>query len=410
MPPALHQKYLRAKAQVRSAQEQWLRIHEGLGRRRLKAEDSARDRDTNPMFESLHLAQREFDQICAEIADTAPDFEPLSRLPPVSFDDVKSVLDADTLENVAIVHLCTFGDGTVALVNSKILETPMHLTLGLKIDRMLRILIGIVYGQVKGWQRYSGEYATLELFADIDDQGRIGSIDALATQVGLLVWQELHPVLQELGAKTVVFVPDMVSSVLPLQVGRILDAEDALSGRHIYASEVYNIRLIPSVQILQLLKRRAGARTTAASGRKMLFAQARGLTLTPAVVSNAERAFTTSLSTIWDLGSHTNRSNAPTTRDLDLLMIHAHGYHDPLQPERSRIGIWLETERDSPGTDSGTSLLDLIGSHTLDGCRIVILSACETAKVDLDGTHELFNLPTALMLAGADCVLASAWE
>jgi CHAT domain-containing protein/tetratricopeptide (TPR) repeat protein len=409
IPSELQQKYLCATAQVRTAQEQWLRVHEGLGRGRLKARNAEMDFDTSPMFEDLHVAQREYDEVCAEIAEIAPGFESLSRLPPASFDELKAFLDAGTLDSVAVVHLCTFRDGTVALVSSKTLETPVHLTLDLKIDQQLGLLLSFVYGSVKGWQRFSGEYATLEVFAKIDDEGRVGSIDALATQIGRLVWKKLHPVLQELGCKTVLFVPDMVSSILPLQVGRLLDEEDSSSGRRVYAAEVYDIRLTPSVQILQLLKRRTNSRTTAATGSKRLFAQAQGLTLTPLVVSNAERAFATSLTSSWDLDSRARQSVAPTKRGLDLLMIHAHGYYDPLRPERTRFGVSLETGGDLPSSDSGTSLLDLLSSSTMDACRIVILSACEMAMVDVDGTHEIFNLPTVLMLAGASCVLASSW-
>jgi hypothetical protein len=53
-------------------------------------------------------------------------------------------------------------------------------------------------------------------------------------------------------------------------------------------------------------------------------------------------------------------------------------------------------------------VLELLGQR-LGSPRLLVLSACETARVALDTPDEAIGLPTALLSAGADAVIASQW-
>jgi len=77
-----------------------------------------------------------------------------------------------------------------------------------------------------------------------------------------------------------------------------------------------------------------------------------------------------------------------------------HGVADPLATERTGIVL------------SGNALLragDLLDAD-LSGCRLAVLSACESAAIEQELPDEVFGLPAALLSAGVPGVVAALWN
>ena len=80
----------------------------------------------------------------------------------------------------------------------------------------------------------------------------------------------------------------------------------------------------------------------------------------------------------------------------------AHGIFDDLQPWRS--GLYL-----TPGREPSTRL-DIAGIEDLRlGCKLVVLSACEAARMDPESPNLLQGFAAALLEAGVGAVLAPLW-
>lgn len=72
-------------------------------------------------------------------------------------------------------------------------------------------------------------------------------------------------------------------------------------------------------------------------------------------------------------------------------------------------GAWLDLEH-QPGEEDGICTAREIAQLDLSGVRLVVLSACETARGDLNGAEGVFGLQRAFRLAGADKMVVSLWK
>jgi CHAT domain-containing protein/tetratricopeptide (TPR) repeat protein len=79
-----------------------------------------------------------------------------------------------------------------------------------------------------------------------------------------------------------------------------------------------------------------------------------------------------------------------------------HGYYDPVEPLDSYLAL--------AGGDR-LRLRDLLDSNAMDGVRLVVASACQTAVTDLARLpDEAIGLPAGLVQAGAGAVIGTLWE
>jgi CHAT domain-containing protein/tetratricopeptide (TPR) repeat protein len=72
-------------------------------------------------------------------------------------------------------------------------------------------------------------------------------------------------------------------------------------------------------------------------------------------------------------------------------------------------GAWLDREH-QPLEEDGICTAREITQLDLSGVRLVVLSACETARGDLNGAEGVFGLQRAFRLAGADKMVVSLWK
>jgi CHAT domain-containing protein/tetratricopeptide (TPR) repeat protein len=215
-------------------------------------------------------------------------------------------------------------------------------------------------------------------------------------KMGELIWPLIIEALPE-GSKNLIIVPSRGLNVLPLHAARLSDGT--------FVDERFNVAYAPSLNILAQENRPAFFSNTRQIGqvvnptKDLLFADVEAR----AVAQNFDVSKVTSLK-----GSE---GEVDTKKILDLLekvdVFHysGHAFYDREEPFSS--GLLLSENKSKPVTLTLKNILERLASIQ---SKLVVLSACETGKVEpTDILEDFLGLPGGFLAAGANTVLASLW-
>ena len=91
-------------------------------------------------------------------------------------------------------------------------------------------------------------------------------------------------------------------------------------------------------------------------------------------------------------------------RNAGLFWLGCHGSYNDHVPLESTFGLYK-------GEEGRLTLMEAVKSLKLDSCRLAVLSACQTAKIDSRNQNDAsLGLHTALLLSGAPTVWCTLWS
>ena len=204
--------------------------------------------------------------------------------------------------------------------------------------------------------------------------------DWLTEQLGAAIQSLIDGAVQEL-----LLIPHQAWHLLPLH---LIQLEGQPLGHH------YAVRYIPSLQILRLIHQRDQATV----GQGCIIANPDG-TL-PAAEQEGHAI-------------HTRH------RPEDTLLIRKQAQLEPVRAQlrQAEHGHFSCHGRYQPNLQASLKLADgplqakeLFASLRLPNPRLVVLSACETAKIETTLADEYMGLPSSFLFAGAHNVLAALWR
>ncbi len=202
--------------------------------------------------------------------------------------------------------------------------------------------------------------------------------------------RSLSSMIEQSEAKRIVFFPHSGLHLLPLHLIPV----QSENGERKRLLDQYEITYAPSISMLQLILNR----TEYSENR--LFAVAdpdRTLTFADSEVRGIETYFDYS-HILW----HEDAEKQAIISDVvnaDILHFSCHGNFRFINP--------LDTQLVLAGKN--LALKDIFGELRIPDANTVVLSACETGMIELEGGDEYIGLPAGFLHAGANTVISSLW-
>lgn len=199
------------------------------------------------------------------------------------------------------------------------------------------------------------------------------------------------PVLQHVRSERLVIIPHEDLQYVPFQV-----LQNPADGR--YLGERFQISYAPSATVLQSLKPSSGL----AGGRLLALADP-SITAAPVEVAAIAKLFPAKQKVVTDVLA-TKRDFASWAGAYDVIHLSVHGKFDASEPMLS----YLLFAPDS-GDGGHLTAAEMFGLP-LDGSRLVVLSGCETGRVEATHANEILGMVRALLYAGAGTLVLSHWK
>lgn len=205
----------------------------------------------------------------------------------------------------------------------------------------------------------------------------------------------MAPVLAAAGAApAMILLPDSLLGLLPLGAAW-REAPDAPTGRR-YACDDVLLTYAPSARALQEPERQPPPVAALAVDDP----QPTDALPLPYVGVEVRAALAAVPRTLRLSGRKATRAAVVAAMpDYDILHFACHGYADAYRPLESSLIM----------ADGELLTLGDVLEQRLDGTRLAVLSACETAFPGLDLPDEVVSLPSGLLQAGAAGVVGSLW-
>jgi CHAT domain-containing protein/Tfp pilus assembly protein PilF len=163
------------------------------------------------------------------------------------------------------------------------------------------------------------------------------------------------------------------------------------NGKRRYLVEDYKISYIPSCNLLKIIKEREKKE----SGKNLIYK------FNPGDIhfSNVEYENTMNILNAEGYENATKKDVDNSISNAKICYFICHGIFNPLSPMYSHLLL-----RD------GNLYLHHIFNMDLRNCDTVILSSCETSRVNLNIADEFIGFPSGFLSSGANTVIGSLWE
>lgn len=208
----------------------------------------------------------------------------------------------------------------------------------------------------------------------------------------------LAPVMPRVRHTNLILVPHDALHALPFAALR-----NPATGR--YLIEDYTLSYTPSASILRLLRQK----TAPAKGRALVLGDPQTTDSGLPSLSFARReaqAVAHLLGTEPQLGSEaTENSVRALGGHLDLLHVAAHAIYRPANPRFSYVALAA-----SGAQDGRLEMHEIFDELDLEGARLVVLSACETALGERSRGDEIVGFIRGFLHAGSPAVMATLWS
>lgn len=209
----------------------------------------------------------------------------------------------------------------------------------------------------------------------------------LAKQLFLFL---IQPALQWVNAKHLIVIPQGELVNLPFQA-----LQDPGDGK--FAGERFQITYAPSAAVLLYLKKQSSL-----AGGSFLGAADPSLPGAAKEIRGISLLYPTREKTVMD--TLIRKSDFQRwAGSYDIVHLAVHGEFDGEEPLLSHVNLGGE------GDDGYLSAAEMFGL-TLDHTKLVTLSACETGRVRVTRNNEVQGIQQALLFAGAQGLLVSAWK
>ena len=254
------------------------------------------------------------------------------------------------------------------------------------------------------------------LFPEQDDKGlwpgllgaqRLGTaavngvLDTILPYLGATVAMSLGGLLREVGATGATVVPCGRLGALPLAAAQLVarptpGAPTVPESRTTSVLDYFTLRIAPSarVAVSSGAPARGGSRYAAIANPRPTSGD---LIWAAAEVRSVARQ-TSAVAPL--VGAAASRSAVATAvSGADVVHFACHGVFDQITPEQSRLQL----------ADCDLTMPEIMSSRMLDGVRLVIASACETAASAVRLADEFTGMPAAFLQAGAAAALGTLW-
>jgi CHAT domain-containing protein/tetratricopeptide (TPR) repeat protein len=292
-------------------------------------------------------------------------------------------------EGEPIAYLLAYGNETVVLITERQLD-----------DVNVRLMRIVGFGEKELsdilTERGDGHVATGLLFGQLTNDVQMirDSLPAVLSVLGGKLLSKLDLELRSTGARAVIIIPTNFLISIPFHA-----APYEIDGRLTRFFEEFRVSYAPSMRALSMARQRVENRerpTLAGIGNPsndLIYAEAELRHISSLFPAGATHLL--------------YRSDATAARTLEMLTgakyvhLSCHGVFNPEFPLNSYLKL-AEQDR--------ITLQDLLATQNLQGVRLVTVSACSTAVVDIQRlADEVIGMPSAFIQAGAAGVLGTLW-
>jgi CHAT domain-containing protein len=201
----------------------------------------------------------------------------------------------------------------------------------------------------------------------------------------------IQPVLSRIRSERLVIIPHEDLTYVPFQAFR-----DPADGR--YVGERFQVSYAPSASVLMGLKP-----SGALSGGRLLAVADPAITAAGAEIQAITKLFPGRSKVVTDELARETDIKA-WVRDFDFIHLAVHGKFDGAEPMLSYLSLAR-----SASDDGKLTAAEMFGLP-LERSRLVVLSACETARAEATHANEVLGMVRALIYAGAGTLVLSYWE
>ena len=201
----------------------------------------------------------------------------------------------------------------------------------------------------------------------------------------------IQPVLSRIGTERLVIVPHEDLQSVPFQV-----FQDPADGR--FLGERFQITYAPSASVLLGLRRSSGL-----SGGRLLAVADPGIPAAGREVTAIARLFPAPARVVTETLARESDVKA-WVGDYDVIHLSVHGKFDAAEPMLSYLSFARA------GADDGRLTAAEMFGLPLARSRVVVLSACESGRVEATHGNEVLGMVRALLYAGAGTLVLSYWE
>jgi CHAT domain-containing protein len=212
--------------------------------------------------------------------------------------------------------------------------------------------------------------------------------DAIAKELFLFL---IQPVLAQVHSDRLVIIPHEDLTTIPFQA--LVNPAD---GR--YVGERFQISYAPSATVLLSLKH-----SPALAGARLLAVADPDITAAGPEVNGIGRLFSGRARIVRDTLVREADVKA-SVRDFDVVHLSVHGKFDSAEPMLSYVAL-----APGGGDDGKLTAAEMFGLP-LDNSRLVVLSGCETGRVEATHGNEVIGIVRSLIYAGAGTLVLSYWE
>ena len=201
----------------------------------------------------------------------------------------------------------------------------------------------------------------------------------------------IQPALGRIRGERLVIIPHEDLGTIPFQA-----LQDPSDGR--FLGERFQISYAPSASVLLALRRSPGL-----TGGRLLAVADPGITAARPEVEAIAKLFPGRSKVVADeLAREADVKG--WVRDYDVIHLSVHGKFDAGEPLLSYLNLGR-----GGGDDGRLTAAEMFGLP-LDKSRLVVLSACETGRVEATHGNETLGMVRALIYAGAGTLVLSYWE
>ena len=318
--------------------------------------------EVRDMQRNVDNLENQYSALQAKIAQQAPKLHELVEQTPVSLANAQA---AAKLGDYDILYYLALDDGLLIWHIGGESQHPVK----------------VYYGRSELIRRVASLYKSLsDAHAAFDEKG--------AKEFFLVL---VNPVLPYLKTKHLVIIPHEDLNAVPFQV--LQNPEDGT-----YLGDHFQISYAPSATVLADL------------GMHPDFAQGRLLALADPGITNAVGE----VRALGEIYSGRGKVMADSlvrkqdvenwTGEYNLLHMSVHGVFDSTDPMLSYLKL-----RSTPADDGHLTAAEMFGLR-LPKNSMVVLSACETGRVDVTHSNEVLGMVRGLLYAGASNLVLSSWQ